>query len=316
LVPKLGWLHLLCLVGAPLSPSCSKHLLEGWAAEKRPARKTVYDWKLVLEQFGAFIGHTDAARLTPENLLQWKATLLEAGFRTKTIRDSKIAPVRAILQWGVDNRKLPTNPAARMIMDVRGNMAERIRGFNDEEAGLILLQAASELDSVRRWIPLLCAYSGARIAEVCQLRGEDIFQHVGLWCLKIVPESGSLKTAGSERVVPLHPAVIEAGFIEFVVAQGAGPLFPSLAVNRFGSRGANGMRVIGRWVRALGITDVRISPSHSWRHRFKTLGRRYGLALDLVNALTGHHRKTVADAYGEYPLEALYRELAKLPSIL
>jgi integrase len=180
---------------------------------------------------------------------------------------------------------------------------------------LIVRQAARELDPVRRWIPLLCAYSGARIAEICQLRGEDIFQHDGLWCLKIVPEAGSLKTVGSERVVPLHAAVIEAGFLEFVAAQRAGPLFPGLAVDRFGARSANGTRIIGRWVRGLGITDVRISPSHSWRHRFKTLGRRYGLALDLVNALTGHHRKTVADSYGEFPIESLYRELSKIPSV-
>jgi integrase len=67
--------------------------------------------------------------------------------------------------------------------------AERIRGFNDEEAALILRQAGSELDPMRRWIPLLCAYSGARIAEVCQLRGEDIIHQDGVWCLKIVPEA-------------------------------------------------------------------------------------------------------------------------------
>ena len=36
----------------------------------------------------------------------------------------------------------------------------------------------------------------------------------GIWCMKILPEAGSLKTAGSERVVPLHPAVIEAGFLQ------------------------------------------------------------------------------------------------------
>jgi hypothetical protein len=42
----------------------------------------------------------------PEDLVRWKAVLLEAGLRTKTIRDSKIAPLRAILQRGVDNRKI------------------------------------------------------------------------------------------------------------------------------------------------------------------------------------------------------------------
>jgi integrase len=133
--------------------------------------------------------------------------------------------------------------------------------------------------------------------------------------MKIAPEAGSLKTAGSERVVPLHPAVIEAGFLQFVSKSAAGPLFSTLPPDVFGKRGGNATKIIGRWVRGLGLTDARISPSHSWRHRFKTLGRRHGLMPDIVNAITGHHRKTVADSYGEFPIDALYRELAKIPAV-
>jgi hypothetical protein len=73
--------------------------------------------------------------------------------------------------------------------------------------------------------------------------------------------------------------------------------------------------VIDRCVRGLGLEDERLFPSHSWRHRFKTLGRQFGLAPDIVNAITGHHRKTVADSYGEFPIEALFRELCKIPKI-
>jgi integrase len=300
---------------SPSKPVLLQALLEGWAAEKQPAQKTIYSWARVLEQLGAFVGHDDAARLTPENLLHWKAALLEAGLRTKTIRDSKIAPLRAILQWGVDNRKITTNPASRILVDVRGKMAERIRSFTDEEASLILREAARHPDPVRKWVPLLCAYSGARLSEVCQLRGEDLFQHDGVWCMKFDPEAGALKNANSERAVPLHPAIVASGFLEFVASQRPGPLFPGLTADRFGNRGGNGTKIIGRWVRGLGLTDARISPSHSWRHRFKTLGRRYGLMPDIVNAIMGHHRKTVADSYGEFPIEALYRELTKIPPV-
>jgi integrase len=299
----------------PSKPVSLQALLDGWAAEKQPTQKTIYSWKRVLEQLGTFVGHNDAARLTPENLLHWKTTLLEAGLRTKTIRDSKIAPLRASLQWGVDNRKFAMNPASRVLVEVRGKMAERIRGFTDEEAALILRQAATHQDSVRRWVPLLCAYSGARISEVCQLRGGDIFQHDGVWCMKFDPEAGALKNVNSERAVPLHPAIVTSGFLEFVASQRPGPLFPGLAADRFGNRGGNGTKIIGRWVRGLGLTDARLSPSHSWRHRFKTLGRRHGLMLEILNALTGHHRKTEADWYGEFPVEALHRELSKIPPV-
>jgi len=133
--------------------------------------------------------------------------------------------------------------------------------------------------------------------------------------MKFDPEAGSLKNQNSERAIPLHPAITESGFLKFVKAAGAGPLFKGLTADRFGNRGGNGTKVISRWVRGLGLEDERLSPSHSWRHRFKTLGRQFGLAPDIVNAITGHHRKTVADSYGEFPIEAMYRELCKIPKL-
>jgi hypothetical protein len=45
----------------------------------------------------------------------------------------------------------------------------------------------------------------------------------------------------------------------------------------------------------------------------KTLGRRYGLAVDILDAMTGHGRKTVADTYGDFPSGAMQRELSKIP---
>lgn len=297
----------------PANPVPLESLLDGWAAEKSPAQKTLYTWTKTVEQLQAHLGHADAARITADEMIRWKEGLLKSGLRTKTIRDSKIAPVRAILQWGVDNRKIRENPAARVHVDVRAKLTERIRGYTDDEALLILEKAASETDPVLRWVPLLCAYSGARISEVCQLRREDVAQENGTWCMRFAPEAGSLKNAHSERAVPLHAVIVESGFLQFVARVRTGPLFSSLRGDRFGNRGGTGTKLIGRWVRSLGLDDERISPSHSWRHRFKTLGRRYGLLPDVVNAITGHHRKTVADAYGEFELATLYRELQKIP---
>jgi integrase len=207
----------------------------------------------------------------------------------------------------------PIQPHDAYGLKTRG--ADSKRGFDDNEAATILRAARAATDPVKRWVPLLGAYSGARLSEICQLRAEDIAEVNGIWSMKILPEAGSVKTAGSERIVPLHPAVIEAGFLQYVSNLTPGPIFPALPPDRFGKRGGNGTRVIGQWVRRLGLTDKRISPSHSWRHRFKTLGRRYELMSDIANAITGHHRKTVADSYGEFPIEALYRELCKIPRI-
>jgi integrase len=262
----------------PLVPL--EELVKGWASEKRPAEKTYYEWRRVVGQLVAFLGHNDAQQVRAEDLIAWKAKMVEARLRPKTIRDAKLAPVRAILQWAVDNRRLPSNPAVRVTIDVKIKTAESKRSFTDEEAAIVLRAALRERDPVRRWVPWLCAYSGARLAAVCQLRVQDILQIDGIWCMKFDPEAGSLKTRSSERAVPLHPALIECGFLEFVAGLKSGPLFARLSPDKFGSRGGNGTKMLGRWVRSLGLKDERISPSHSWRHRFKTLGRRYELALD------------------------------------
>ena len=216
---------------------------------------------------------------------------------------------------GAKNRKIAGNLAERVTIESKQKRSEAKRSFTDEEATIVLRAAASSSDPVRRWVPLLCAYSGARVSEVCQLRVQDIRLIDGVWCMAIDPEAGSIKTESSERAVPLHPAVIDSGFLGFVSAAGSGPLFKSLPLDRFGRRGGNGTKVLGRWVRSLGLADPRLSPNHSWRHRLRTLARRHGLAPDIADAITGHGRRRVADNYGEFEMAAVLRELKKIPAI-
>jgi Domain of unknown function (DUF6538) len=213
-----------------------QELVDGWAAETRPVDKTVYEWRRAFGQLASFLGHDDAMRLRTEDLIAWKATLIEAGLRPKTIRDAKFAPVRAILQWAVDNHRLGENPAKRVVIDVKVKPAETKRSFTDAEAAIVLRAAAREKDPVRHWVPWLCAYTGARVSEVCQLRAQDVVQEAGIWCVRFTPEAGPLKNANSERAVPVHPALIERGFLQFAKAVGAGPLFADLPPNQFGSR--------------------------------------------------------------------------------
>ena len=290
-------------------------LVEGWTAERRPAPKTVYEWQRVIKQLVSFLGNENASALTADDLIRWKSSMVEAGLRPKTVRDAKLAPLRAILQWGVQNQLLAENVAEKITIDVRVKQGEKKRSFTDEEGRIILRASLGEKDPVRRWVPWIGAYSGARVSEICQLRREDIVEIEGVWCMKVMPEAGSVKTSGSERVIPLHPALVASGFLEFALKRPAGPIFSDLTPDKFGKRGGNGTKVIGRFVRQLGIVDPRISPSHSWRHRIKTLGRRHGLAQDILEAITGHGSRSVADAYGEFPIEALHRELSKIPAL-
>jgi hypothetical protein len=77
------------------------------------------------------------------------------------------------------------------------------------------------------------------------LRSEDIKQIDNIWCIAFAAESGSLKNMNSERVIPVHAALIDEGFLKFAASTGAGPLFPDLSEDRFGRRGGNGKKSWG-----------------------------------------------------------------------
>ena len=174
-------------IRVPAAPLTFKTVIEGWLVEKKPNQKTEYTWRKVMTQLSRFLGHDDAHRVNPDDLVSWKADLLAKGLKAKTIRDSKLAPVRAIFQWATDNRKLDVNPAARINIDLKARSSEKRRGYLDEEAKIILQAARTEKETHKRWVPWVCAYTGARISEICQLRSEDVKKIDGTWCIAFDP---------------------------------------------------------------------------------------------------------------------------------
>lgn len=160
-------------------------LVEGWTAERRPAPKTVYEWRRVIKQLVLFLGNENASALTVDDLIRWKSSMVDTGLRPKTVRDAKLAPVRAILQWGVRNQLLAENVAEKVTIDVRAKQGEKKRSFTDDEGRLILRAALKSKDPVLRWVPWIGAYSGARVSEICQLRREDIVEIESIWCMKV-----------------------------------------------------------------------------------------------------------------------------------
>jgi hypothetical protein len=95
-------------------------------------------------------------------------------------------------------------------------------GYSLEEAKKILTATLAEpshlicveMRAARRWLPWLCAYSGARVNELTSLYPKDVFQDKAsrIWCLAI--ELNLEKTA-QLRVVPIRSHVIDQGFLDY-----------------------------------------------------------------------------------------------------
>ena len=93
------------------------------------------------------------------------------------------------------------------------------------------------------WLPLIALFTGARQAELGQLRLEDLRQdgESGVWFFDISTAGGrSIKTASSRRRVPVHPQLIAIGLLryrdELEARQGGakGNLWPDIKSDREG----------------------------------------------------------------------------------
>ncbi|HVY89631.1 MAG TPA: hypothetical protein VG942_12230, partial [Hyphomonadaceae bacterium] len=165
--------------------------------------------------------------------------------------------------------------------------------------------------AAKRWVPWLCAYSGARVGEMVQLRKQDLRREGKVYMLRITPEAGTVK-GRRYRDVPLHPHLVKMGFPAFVQGAKDGHLFftPTKSGGWRGPWGAVKNR-LGEFVRAV-VNDRRVQPNHGWRHRFITEARMVGMDQEIRRMITGHKGEGEDEvAYGDPA--GLYREIRKLP---
>jgi len=323
-----------CEAPAQVSPPTSAgqnimDLFDGYVAEENPSPATVKAWKPIMVHLGVFLGHTDSERVTTDDLIRWKDHLLVTPTKNgsprsaKTVKDSYVAAAKAVFNWAKRNRKIPENPAVGIVVGGRKKQRLRDPGLSNDEAGIILratLEPQAGLSpghvAARRWVPWLCAYSGARVNEITQLRKQDIEKRDGVWAMHITPEAGSVKT-GEARWVPIHSHLIDQGFLSFVDNAAAGPLFYNPKRHRGGSDGNPQYKKVGerlaKWVRELGVDDPKVQPNHGWRHRFKTVARGAKMDPEAREVIPGHAPATEGQAYGTWPLAQLAEEIEKLP---
>lgn len=315
----------------PLPPVSIKGLLADYIAAKKligKAKETEKRWKPVFDDLVKFISHNDARRLTKQNLIQWRDERVKI-LSAKTVADVYLAAVRTVLNWAKSNDRLAVNVAEDVRQEVPRKVHSREKGFTDKEAVAILCTArdyvAAATDNpantelpqttvAKRWTPILCAFSGARITEITQLRKEDFREEGGAHVMRIKPDAGTVK-AGDYRDVPLHPQLIEMGFLSFLQAAPAGPLFYRNGKGRDPVKAARATAGrISEWLQAAGLVPEGIQPNHGWRHRFKTVGEEEGISRRTIDAIQGHAPKTAGDSYGDVTLKARKAAIDRFPS--
>lgn len=170
----------------------------------------------------------------------------------------------------------------------------------------------------RFWIPLIALYSGMRLNEICQLYVDDIKNHNNVWYFSITDERDDqhLKNKPSKRNVPIHPKLLEFGFIDFVEnirSSNKDRLFYQLTFSKK-TRYTHAMGAwFGRYLTKLKI-EGRNKVFHSFRHLVKPMLRDAGIGQEYQNAICGWSAKDVGERIygGEIPIEILNNEISKL----
>lgn len=173
----------------------------------------------------------------------------------------------------------------------------------------------------------MAAFHGPRLGEITDIDTRDFVEIDGIWVMQIRKKHRSkdqrLKTKVSVRTVPLHSAVLNEGFIEFVGSLGDGPLLREVKLDGYGKRMAPISKRISEWLRhTVGITDPR-KPFYSHRHTAisywrNTMGPNGSPAVkeDIERYLSGHAGSGAHAGYGRQWIETLKRAVEVIPNPL
>jgi integrase len=316
-------------------------LFELWVKERKPAPGTVENWRYMLRALNDYFEGRSAGSIQPEEAAEWLLKLVTANpspdtrsrKRTRTaetVKNTTAKAVNTVFRWAVSKKHLARNPfehAAEALTVSKRRTLRDTQAFIPDERGKILAAALAikafsrRDDAARRWAPWLCAYTGARVGEITQLRKADVIEREGIHALRITPDAGTVKNARA-RLVPLHEHLIAQGFLTYVRRHRDGPLFyrPRLTntaeidpLKRKKPAAAQVRQRLAEWVRELGVTDPELSPNHAWRHTFKAVGRSVGISDKVLDDICGHASASTGHEYGRASLEEMAAAIEKFP---
>lgn len=325
--PFVSEIPVSALIGPPYTVD---ELVREYAAFNKIGAKSIKKYTGVMKQLMRFLKTDDLRSVSEDDILLYVDHRVLGGLSNKTIRDGDLAAAKALFSFAKKKKKIASNPVADVTIKVPTSEKLRDQGFTLEEAIKILSATRQDAGknmtvegaAARRWVPWLCAYTGARVNEITQARADDVYAETmpdgaPIWVVRITPEAGTVKNK-SARVVPLHLHIVDQGFLEYVRSRSGKPLFYDPARARGGSpahlQSNKAGERLAAWVRKIGITDLSIRPNHAWRHRFSSVATSLDIPERITDAILGHSAQSVARQYGDNWLWVLHRHIMTMPA--
>jgi len=262
-----------------------------------------------------------------------KLKLSQKEIQTPQNINKRITKLSVFGNWGVRQGLLITNPFSGMKFSVKKQphtrqpfTADELRKIFKPETYLkwtIHFSHPYRKDRVSNhlpyyWVFLLGIFSGMRTNEMCQLRLIDIKKQKNIWFIFVEDtEETKVKTENAIRKVPLHPQLIDLGFIDYMTAQKKskrGRLFWELSEDRDGFASHVSRHYNQRFLPAVGVWKKYTKVLYCTRHTF--INKLYSEKVDenVIKVLVGHEKEFTMKHYGGEPFtpERLLEEISKV----
>jgi Integrase len=309
-----------------------KHPLSKMIKQYMAFKEPEWTPKTKLEMGGVFrfllelLGDVDVTDITRQAVLDLRANLmrlppnLHKRYPDQTIQqllnrtdihpmstksvNKHVGGIGGLLRYCLDIGVVTVNCATGLKLSEKGRVDEERSSYDVDDLKSIVANLPRKPTLPERyWIPLIGCYSGMRLNEICQLYVEDVQQVEGIWCLSINgAKDKRLKNQASERVLPIHPKLIDLGFIEHrekVKKAGVPRLWPNLTwmdVHGY----SNGF---GNWYQRFNRRYVTNDPKkvfHSFRHLVTDTLKQAGVQDSLIAELVGHSHGNHAMTMSRY----------------
>lgn len=242
--------------------------------------------------------------------------------------------VKWFLGWCEDEGEIASNPAQKIKVMGKVNQQDARHPFSKDQ--LIKLfqspQYTGHRSANRRsspgealikdgkfWVPVIGLFTGMRLGEIVQLLVSDVRQEDDISFFEVSKgedDDKNLKTATSQRAIPIHPELVKMGFLDYVEGQRKktpqGRIFSEIKVGANGYFSHNFSKWFGRYLKQVEVKTAKTS-FHSFRHNFKDGLRNAGIEDSRQNALMGHSDGSVPSTYGTgYSPKVLNDDLQKI----
>lgn len=290
------------------------------------SKAEVRDWKQLLVKYPVKATETKVfAGMNIQQIVKENEKVGKPVIADRTV-NRYLSSLSAFLSWAVNNGYLDRNPIEGLMLKKEAK-APTLPFKPDQLKTLFQspwfagCQSADEWRYVakpgnvlsrdhRYWVPLIMLFSGARPGEIGQLAVSDVRQEHGHWIMHITTEGDdteagkSVKTAGSMRVVPIHPDLIRLGFLAYHEKRqkdGGAQLFPGAKRNERGQMLADLSREFGRYLTRIGMKVGRGLSLYSFRHGAADALRRAGYLDNQFGFILGHTEGSMTGRYGIMP---------------